>query len=141
MNTTSASRYLVEIDGFEKIYATKATLPSYKHTPHTHQPGNQRMPEHGVGNFEVEAFSFSHATGNGQVDRQVYSWMKGVEKGLDDKRNARVVIFDKTGRTPLRTIELIGCLPTMFQQEELSGDSSDTAEFSFELQPDELKYV
>ncbi len=141
MAITSASKYRIEIDGFPVIHATKATLPAKKHTPHTHQPGNQRLPDHGPSNVEIEEFTFEHATGNGNVDRLFDAWLENVTAGLDFKRNARCVIFDRTGRTPLRTWEMQGCLPTSIKPEDHTGGSNDTSLFSFSLQPDNARLI
>jgi hypothetical protein len=141
MAITSASKYRVEINGFPVIKASKATLGAKKHTPHKHQSGNVRLPEQGPSNLEIEESTFEHATGDGNIDRLFDAWIDNVANGLDGPRNARVVIFDKTGRIPLRTWELIGCLPTSIKPEDHSGGSNDTSLFSFSLQPDDMRLI
>lgn len=138
---TSAAKYRIEIDGLPVIYATEADLPGKKANLHTHQPGNQVNPVYGPSTIEVEEFTFKHATGQGNVDVQMDAWFDRFHQGLDTKRNARLVIFDKTGRTPIRTWEMLNCCPTMVKPESHSGNSTDTSLFSFTLQPEQARII
>lgn len=141
MPPTSSSRYRLEIDGFPVIFATNATLPAKKGNLHTHQPGNQLSPEYGSATVTIEELTFRVATGNGEVDRLMDRWFDNFHRGLDGKRNARLVIYDRTGRTPLRTWQMDNCCPTGVQPEEHAGDSDRTSEFTFTLQPESARIV
>jgi phage tail-like protein len=139
---TSANRYRVEIDGMPQISATQATLPDVKANLHQHQAGNQRAAEYGPSTYEVSEFSFRHATGKANVDRALLEWFRAFNvDGVVDKRNARVVVFDHAGRVPLRTYELRNCCPASFKPEEHAGNSTNTAEFNFSLQPEDFDIV
>jgi phage tail-like protein len=139
---TSANRYRVEIDGIGTISATQADVPELKANLHQHQAGNQRAPEHNPSTYEVGEFSFQHATAKGNVDVQLVEWFRLVHvEGVVIKRNVRVVVFDHTGRLALRTYELRDCLPTQFKPQQHAGKSTDTAEFSFSLQPEDFDIV
>lgn len=139
MPPTSAAKYRVEIDGMPVIYATNAELPEKRANLHTHQPGNQLSATHGSATIQFGEFTFRHATGDGEVDRRMDRWFEDFHAGRDAKRNARLVIFDRTGRTPLRTWEMIDCLPVMVKPEDHAGDSDRTSEFSFTLQPESAR--
>lgn len=139
---TSANRYRVEIDGFPAINATNATIPETTATLHKHQAGNQRAPQHGPATYEVGEFSFRHATGQGNIDVALAEWFRRVHvDGVVDKRNARLVIFDHTGRTPLRTWLLLSCLPTSIKPEDHEGESDRTSEFTFAIKPEDFRLL
>lgn len=136
---TSANRYRVEIDGLPVIYATNASIPEVTATLHKHQPGNQMNPTHGPSTFEVGEFTFRHATGQGNVDVQLVQWFRRVHsQGINEKRNARLVIFDHTGRRPIRTWELRDCLPMSVKPEDHEGETDKTSEFTFTLKPEDF---
>lgn len=135
---TSSNRYRVEIDGFPVIYATNADIPEKRANLHTHQAGNQRNPEYGPSTYTVGEFTFRHATAKGNIDVLLDDWFNRVHRlGIDDKRNARVVIYDHSGRTPLRTWALRNCCPSNIKAGDHAGDSNDTSDFSFSLQPED----
>lgn len=137
---TSANRYKVEIDGIGTIYATNATLPEITATLHKHQSGNQRAPTHGPATYEVGDFSFRHATAQGNIDVQLYEWWRRVHKlGEVDKRNARLVHYDHTGRVVLRTWQLSNCLPLSIKPEDHEGESDRTSEFTFTIKPEDFQ--
>lgn len=142
MPITSANRFRVEIDGFPTIWATNADIPEKRANLHQHQPGNVRNPEYGASTFNVGEFTFRQATGKSNVEVMMDDWFNRVhELGVEDKRNARVVIFDKTGRTPLRTWQMDNCLITQIKPGDHAGDSNDTSDFSFTLQPENARLV
>ncbi|HEV2761888.1 MAG TPA: hypothetical protein VGV38_02745 [Pyrinomonadaceae bacterium] len=138
---TAAAKYRLEIDGFPVIFATNCTLPAKSANLHSHQPGNQLSPEYGSATVTIEELTFRVATGHNQVDRLMDRWFDLFHRGLDTKRNARLVIFDRTGRTPLRTWEMDNCCPKAVQPEEHAGDSDATSEFTFTLQPEAARIV
>ena len=139
---TSANRYRVEIDGMPLIFATQATLPEFKASLHQHQPGNTTNPEYGPSTFTVSEFTFRHATGKNNVDRALMDWVRAFNvDGIEDKRNARVVVYAHNGRVPIRTYELRNCCPISFKPEDHAGNSDNTAEFSFGLQPEDFDLV
>jgi hypothetical protein len=139
---TSANRYRVEIDGLPTIYATQADLPEKKAGLHEHQAGTQVLPEYGPSTVTISEFTFRHATGKNNVDRSLMIWFNSFNiDGLPDKRSARVVQYDHTGRVPLRTYELFNCCPSSYKPEQLAGKSNDTAEFSFSLQPEDFDII
>lgn len=139
---TSANRYKVEIDGFPSIHATSADIPEVTANLHTHQAGNQRSPTYGPAHFSVGEFTFRHATAQGNVDVLLMDWWRRVNRlGLVEKRNARVVIFDHTGRTPVRTWLLRDCLPKNVKAGDHAGDSDATSDFSFTLQPEDAELL
>lgn len=142
MPTTSANRYRVEIDGFPQIFATNADIPEKRANLHTHQAGNQRNPDYGASTYNVGEFTFRQATAKGNLEVLMDDWFNRVHRvGIEDKRNARVVIFDHTGRTPLRTWQLSNCLITQIKPGDHAGDSNDTSEFSFTLQPEDADLI
>jgi hypothetical protein len=139
---TSANRYRIEIDFMPEIFATQADLPEKKANLHEHQPGTQTHPEYGASTVTVGEFSFRHATGKNNVDRALDQWFNRFHReGIEDKRNARVVVYDHTGRIPLRTYQMRNCCPTTFKGEPHEGRSTDTSEFSFTLQPEDWDLV
>lgn len=141
MPSTPASKFRVEIDGFPTIYATQADLPEKRAELHRHQPGNQRSPEYGPSSVTVGEFTFRHATGHGNVDLLMMRWFDNFHSGLEGKRNARCVIYDAAGRTPVRTWEMLNCCPTMVRPENHAGNSNDVSEFSFTLQPEDARLI
>lgn len=139
---TSANRYRVEIDGMPVIFATRADLPDIKANLHDHQAGNEMSKEYGPSSYEVSEFTFTHATGKNNVDRALLVWFNLFNKeGVADKRNARVVVYDHTGRIPFRTYQLSNCCPSSFKPEQHAGNSNDTATFTFGLQPEDFDII
>lgn len=135
-------RFILEIDGIRAVVATEATPPGYKHTAVKYQPGNQSMPIHVRGNSEIEECSFKHARGIGQVGQQLVAWLRAFASGaVVERRNARFITMDETGRTPIETWELIGCVPTMYKPETSSGTGTNVASFTFSLQPSDARLI
>lgn len=139
--TASANRFALEIDGIGRIYATEATPPAKKQTPHKHQPGNQKSPEYGPGNYEIEEMSFKHATAKGTAEDDLAHWLDDYLEGDDGPRNGRFIRFDAAGRIPVKTWELINCHPVMYKPETHSGTSTEVSEFSFSIQPEEARLI
>ena len=137
---SSENRFVVEVDGVTAITATQATPGGIKQTPFKHQPGNQPNPTHGRGNYEIEEFTFKHATAHGNAGAQLRQWLVDYIKGRSvTKRSVRFIVMDEAGRRPVETYELIDCVPTMYKPEQHTGSGTNVSEFSFSLQPDDVR--
>lgn len=133
------NRFLLEIDGISVISATEVTMPGMKQTPFKHQPGNQPFPELGRGNYEIEELTFKHAHGVGQAGeefaRRMSLYIQGV---VVEKFNARFIVLDEAGRSPVATYELQDCVPTMFKPESHNGSGTNVSQFSCSIQPTDM---
>ena len=142
--TSSEGRFLLEADGVTAIMATDVTPGGFKHTPHKHQSGNQPNPDIGRGNYEIEEFTFKHATANGAAGEQLRDWLMTYARGgggVAQKRNFCFIVMDESGSLPVETTELYDCVPTMYKAETHTGSGTNVSQFSFSIQPTDMEVL
>ncbi|OLE54590.1 MAG: hypothetical protein AUG51_07340 [Acidobacteria bacterium 13_1_20CM_3_53_8] len=139
---SAETRFLIEIDGVTGIVATDATPGGVKHTPVKYKPGNARKSIHLPGDHEFEEFSFKHAEIINDVGRQLLQWLLDYSRGVNvTPRTLRRLRMDESGITPVETLELRDCIPTMYKPESSSGTGTGVASFSFSVQPDDIEMI
>ena len=136
---TSENRFLLEIDGIGTIRATEVTMPDKEHTPVELYVGNRPNPILVRGNFKVNELTFKHATGLGQVTREISQWVDNYTSGLDvTKRGARFIVLDEAGVTPIDTYELRNGVPTRFKPETHGAANTSASMFTFGFRAEDM---
>jgi phage tail-like protein len=134
---TGEGRYLFEFDGVVSIRASRVTGISKDHKEFELFVGNQANPFLGRGTFTCGDIVVRHAHALNGSATEVFDWMDGYVRGNSDaeKRGGRLIIMDEAGRTPLRTYELIDCVPKSFKEEDHDAGGSGAAYFTFTIRP------
>lgn len=138
---THENRYILELDGVAAVAASEVTMPGKDHTPFELYVGNRSNPILGGGNFKIGDLSFKHAHALNQAGTELFQWMDDYTGRIDlSKRNARLVVMDEDGQTPVAEYEMTECVPTSFKPEAHSASGTNASMFSFSLRPTDMRH-
>ena len=127
---TPEGNVLVEIDGIDDFSATRVSGGVERNSVLSIGEGNSPY-QHKVRNTsEVDDLTIEVSIGRYEnAMEQLRAWRRDVRDGINVvRRNARRIIMDETGRTPLNTITYADCLIVSISPNDQSarGDAAAT---------------
>lgn len=137
---TSEGRYLFEMDGVTAIRSSEVTGVSLNHEEFELHESNKANPNIGRGNYKCDKIKVKHGHALNSTGVEVFTWMKDFVEGTNvERRNARLIIMDEDGRTPVSTYTLRGCIPISFLVDTQTAGGKNANYFNFEIRPEDME--
>lgn len=134
-----AGRFIVEIDGFAALRATKIT--GLKSTLDTYEisPGDTNSPEYGRAKFKCEVIEITQAQALNATGRALAQYFDDYKRGItSEKKTLRFIQLKDDGVTTHGVHTALRCMVTEFGVSDGDGASKDAATWTVKLQPEDL---
>ncbi|MGA9768281.1 MAG: phage tail protein [Blastocatellia bacterium] len=137
---TSEGRYLFEMDGVTAIRATEVTGVSKMHEEFELYESNKGNPHLGRGHFKCEKIKVKHGHALNETGVEVGTWLSDFVDGTNlERRNARLIVLDEDGRSPVTTYTLRRCIPISFAPDTQTAGGKNANYFNFEIRPEDME--
>ena len=138
----SAGRYLFELDGITAIRASDVSGIKKIHEEFEIYESNRPNPIIGRGHFKCETITVKHAHALNGTGQEFFRWMQDFITGAKvERRSGRCIQLDEDGLTPIKTWELMECIPISIEQETNTGGSKEGNYFKFAIRPTDLVMI
>jgi phage tail-like protein len=141
-NGTSEGRYIFELDGVSAIRSSEVTGVGKNHEEFELYESNRPNPTLGRGHFKCDKIKVKHGHALNQTGAEVFVWMDDFLNGLNtERRNARLIVMDEDGRSPVATFTLRRCIPISYMADTQTAGGKNANYFNFEIRPEDMEMI
>jgi phage tail-like protein len=136
---TSAGRYIIEFDGISAMRSTSVTGVGEDHDEFELYESNKVEPNLGRGHFKCGDVTIKHAHALNGTDSEAFAWFRQWRDGGSiERRGGRLIVLDEDGQSPVRTYQLLRCVPKKFAPENQEAGSKEANFFTFVFRPESM---